>query len=56
MINVMRLARRLGKVEEIVLEIWDKAKVVGYNEKEYAVGMVIQCKMMANMVMILNVI
>ena len=40
MINMMRLARRLCRVVEMVMETWDKAKVVGYREKEYNVRMV----------------
>ena len=42
MINVMRLARGLGRVVDVVLETVDEAEVLGYMEMEYTVRRMVE--------------
>ena len=56
MINVMRLARRLGRVVEMVLETVDEAKELGYMEMEYTVRRMVEDMVIDNLGMMMNVL
>ena len=49
MINVMRLARRLGRVVKMVLETVDEDKVLGYMEMENTVRRMVEDMVMDNL-------
>ena len=56
MINVMRLARRLGRVVDMVLETVAEAEVLGYMEMEYTVRRMVEDMVMDNLGMMMNVL